>query len=893
MFFAALRVNCGELINKLYLRALMKKWILSMFVLVLLCTQASAQQPIAYTSADIYLQLKKLNVLGSVLYVAAHPDDENTRLLAYLAKEKQYRTGYLSITRGDGGQNLIGDEQGVELGMIRTQELLAARRIDGAEQFFTRAYDFGYSKTAEETMRIWDKEKILGDVVWVIRKFQPDVIITRFPGDSRAGHGHHTASALLANEAFVAAADPNRYPEQLKLGVKAWQAKRILWNSFNFGGNNTTSPDQFKVDVGNYNNLLGKGYGEIASESRSQHKSQGFGVARQRGQQFEFFATTGGDAPQNDLFDNINTGWQRAAGAASIEEEVNKIVSSYSFENPQQSVTALVRLYQSLQALPASYWISKKKQEVQQLIENCSGLFTEAVASQQYGVQGDTLRVNFIFNNRNGVSATVKSVSLFNADAVIDEAHQQAGTKLTFNTKNAHHPLKDSVLQKGLAKNQNIVVPYSFALPHDAPVSQPYWLQKELKGGYFNVQDPLLIGKPDIISSYTAQFVVTIEGEDFTIKRPVQYKYTDPVKGEQYQPLVIMPKVVVSVNPSIVLSNVKPVADQLVTVRYASHFAGEDVPATLSFLNGKATDVFVKKPIDFSKGSSGSFTYPLNSIYHAGQQKNIDPSLFIEQGGKSQRFNLYHKEISYDHIPSIHYFYPGNIKVVDQEVKTAGKKIGYIPGAGDRVAESLELMGFEVIRMQENDINSANLKQFGAVITGIRAYNVHDFLSSKYNDLMTYVKNGGNLIVQYNTNNQIGPVRARISPYPLTITRARITDENSPVVFTVPSHPVLNHPNKLSPADFEGWVQERSIYHAETTDSNYISPIAMNDPGEALTGGGLVIAKHGKGNFVYTGLALFRQLPAGVSGAYRLLANLVALPKNNNTTLTSSKPVTK
>src|SRR6185295_9452444 len=255
-----------------------------------------SQTPSTYTSAEILLQIKKLNTLGSVLYVAAHPDDENTRLLAYFAKEKLYRTGYLSMTRGDGGQNLIGDEQGIELGMIRTQELLAARRIDGAEQFFSRAFDFGFSKSADEALKIWGHDKILSDVVWMIRKFQPDVIITRFPGDARAGHGHHAASSILANEAFTTAADINKFPEQFKYGVKPWQAKRILWNNYNFGNNNNTSEDQFKIDIGVYNALLGKSYGELGGEARTLHKSQGEGRPRRRGQSFEYFSTTGGSA---------------------------------------------------------------------------------------------------------------------------------------------------------------------------------------------------------------------------------------------------------------------------------------------------------------------------------------------------------------------------------------------------------------------------------------------------------------------------------------------------------------------------------------------------------------------------------------------------------------------
>src|SRR5215510_11431605 len=314
-----------------------------------------AQSPQTWTSADIYLAIRKLNVLGSVLYLAAHPDDENTRLIAYLSKDKLYRTGYLSLTRGDGGQNLIGDEQGIELGLIRTQELLAARRVDGGEQFFTRAFDSGYSKSPEETFTKWDKEKILSDVVWVIRKFQPDVIITRFPTTGEGGHGHHTASAILANEAFTAAADPNRFPEQLKW-VKPWKAKRIMWNSFNFGGTNLTSNDQFKFDVGGYNPLLGKSYGEIAAISRSNHKSQGFGASASRGEAFDYFKTTGGPTPVNDLMDDVDLTWKKVEGGEAISKQIDKLATSFDLLHPENSVKGLVELHQAINKLPEGYW---------------------------------------------------------------------------------------------------------------------------------------------------------------------------------------------------------------------------------------------------------------------------------------------------------------------------------------------------------------------------------------------------------------------------------------------------------------------------------------------------------------------------------------------------------
>ena len=375
----------------------MKRLLLAIFVCCKL-SDALAQPPKSWTSAEMYQAIKKLNVLGSVLYIAAHPDDENTRLIAYLSKDKLYRTGYLSLTRGDGGQNLIGDEQGIELGLIRTQELLAARRIDGGEQFFTRAFDFGYSKSPEETFTKWDKEKILSDVVWVIRKFQPDIIINRFPVTGEGGHGHHTASGILANEAFTAAADPNRFPEQLKY-VSVWQAKRVMWNTFNFGGTNTTREDQFKIDVGGYNPLLGKSYGEIAAESRSQHKSQGFGVPASRGEALEYFKATNGDMPVTDLMDGIDATWNKIPGGSKISAMIDSLTASFDFLHPEKSVKGLVLLYNVLINLPNGIWQLKKIEETKELIQQCSGLFIDATTSEQFAVKTDSIRI--YFKNKN------------------------------------------------------------------------------------------------------------------------------------------------------------------------------------------------------------------------------------------------------------------------------------------------------------------------------------------------------------------------------------------------------------------------------------------------------------------------------------------------------------
>lgn len=812
-----------------------------------------AQTPASHSSAEIYLQLKKLKVLGSVLYMAAHPDDENTRLLGWLAKERLYRTGYLSLTRGDGGQNLIGDEQGIELGLIRTQELLSARRIDGAEQFFSRAFDFGFSKSTEEALEKWGRDKILSDAVWVIRRFQPDVIITRFPPDSRAGHGHHSASAVLAHEAFKAAADPKRFPEQLKYGVQPWKVKRIMWNTFSFGNTNTTSNDQLKIEVGDYNAILGKSYGEIAAVSRSQHKSQGFGVAGSRGAQLEYFAFTDGEPAKNDLMDGVNTSWSRVEGGAAIDAMIDQILAGYSIAHPEQSVPALVKLYTAVKDIKDNYWKTQKLEEIQHLIEMCSGLFMEATSPGELAVQGDTMRVNISLNNRSGVAVTLNRVSL---------------------------DVMDSTLNKPLETNRNLNFSKSFYVFTNKPVSQPYWLEHKMSDGSFTVKDQLLIGKPENNAAYEAKFEVTIEGLRLTFTKPVMYKHTDPVKGEQYQPLVVVPPATVTTDPSIVIfrKGQKQKAEIAIDVTANKPFNNytAKVSKRLTYDNSTQTDTnFTLQP-----GLQKQYLFNIdNTMLRNKDQDFVQAFVELRNGKEEQPAYLNRSSIRYDHIPHIHYFYQDAIKVLNMDLKTVGKRIGYIEGAGDKVPVALLQMGYEVTVLKEKDITPFNLKQFDAVITGIRAYNVHDYLETKYAVLMDYVKEGGNLIVQYNTSNFISTVSSKIGPYPFAISRNRVTDENAKVDFLLPNHAVLNYPNKITEKDFEGWVQERGIYFADKTDAAYEMPLSMADPNEKAHTGSLIIANYGKGTFVYTGLVFFRELPAGVPGAYRLLANMIALNK--------------
>lgn len=809
-----------------------------------------AQAPRSYTSAELLLQLKKLNVLGSVLYIAAHPDDENTRLLAYLANEKLYRTGYLSLTRGDGGQNLIGDEQGVDLGLIRTQELLAARRIDGAEQFFSRAFDFGFSKSPEEAMRFWGHDKILSDVVWVIRRFKPDVIITRFPTTGEGGHGHHTASAILAAEAFDAAADPAKFPEQLKQGVTVWQAKRLLWNTFNFGGSNTQREDQFKMDCGDYNPVLGKSYGEIAAASRSQHKSQGFGVPAQRGSIIEYFKTINGTAPVNDLMDGITVDWKRTATdqvsdmiAGTIKSSIEKILSGFSVEHPERSLAALVKLHKEVAAVRDIYWRDQKLSEIEKLIENCSGLFMDATTNTQFAVQGDSLKINLVVNNRSGAG-------ILSADAHLND---------------------DYVIFDQLKKNVNSLKTYSMFIKPGTRPTQPYWLEKPMDKGSFNVADQQQIGKGES-DPLSVVFSMMIEGSELRFRKPVRYKYTDPVKGELYQPVSVIPRLELDYNGDVFLAvNNRPVD---VRTRVKSN-----LPDTVTYTVSKKTSskivnsndpyIFKSSPLKKEATESSVFTFK-------GVESDYVEEIRLQATGDKNVFSQHKETISYDHIPSIVYFHEATARLSRVDLKTEGNLVGYIPGAGDKIPEALLQMGYKVITLKEADITAGNLRQLDAIVTGIRAYNTNEWMNNVYDELMQYVKEGGVLLVQYNTSNQIGPVKAKISPYPFTISRNRVTDEEAKVNFLLPDHPALNYPNKITQKDFEGWIQERSIYHAENTDTAYKKVLGMKDPGEKEQDGSLIIAGYGKGRFVYTGLVFFRELPAGVPGAYRLFANLIA-----------------
>ncbi|WP_228072951.1 PIG-L family deacetylase [Mucilaginibacter boryungensis] len=786
--------------------------------------------------------LNKLQVLGSVLYIAAHPDDENTRLLTYLAQEKHYRTGYLALTRGDGGQNLIGNEQSELLGLIRTQELLAARRVDGAEQFFTRANDFGFSKGPEETLKIWDREKILGDMVWVIRRFRPDVMICRFPTDGRGGHGHHTSSAILAQEAFSAAADPKRFPEQLQY-VQPWQAKRLLWNTFNFGGNNTTAEDQFKVDVGGYNPLLGKSYGEIAAESRSNHKTQGFGSAAQRGQSFEYFTTILGDAPKTDLMDGVNTTWGRVPGGEEIASEIAAIKKGFDDEHPEKSVQGLVQVLGQVEKLQDTYWREQKTKELSELILQCAGLWVEASTSEPTYAVGDSMNVRLQMINRSGLNLKPESFSATLADMTVIK-----GMELNINQ------LKTIALKVKAEKT-----------------SQPYWLESPHPIGTYTINNETKVGNPENPDEPRIWINFSVAGKEIKVSRKLMYKYVDPAKGEIYQPVEITPPIVANVaSPVYVFAGKQQKVVQLNLKAFVAGSGSVSLQPIAGWSITRAKITFTDK----KKGDEWSAQFIVSPTDN--QQKSAVLTAVAEINGKTSSLGI--QRIRYDHIPNITLFPPAQAKLVSIDLKlNAGThKIGYIAGAGDLVPEALKQVGYDVHLLTENEIMTGNLSEYDAIITGVRAFNVNTRLVVEQPRLMEYVKRGGNLVVQYNTFNNL--VTGQIGPYPFIVGNERVTDENAKVTFTNPNSPLVTFPNKITQADFDGWIQERGLYFVDKIDPKYQTPFEMNDNGMAPNNGAMITTDYGQGRFVYTSLDFFRELPAGVPGAYRLFVNMMSAP---------------
>jgi LmbE family N-acetylglucosaminyl deacetylase len=811
-----------------------------------------AQQPAPSDAAETELALRRLGVVGSVLYVGAHPDDENTALLAYLARGRGVRTAYLSLTRGDGGQNLLGTEKGELLGLVRTQELLAARRIDGAEQFFTRAIDFGFSKSPDEALRIWGHDEVLSDVVWVIRRFRPDVIITRFPTTGEGGHGHHTASAILAGEAFDAAGDPARFPEQLKY-VEVWKPKRLLWNSFNFRpGEKPKDADKLvSVDVGEYNPLLGKSYTEIAAESRTMHKSQGQGTPSRRGTALNYFALIKGEPATKDIFDGVDLTWHRIRNGDAVGQLLAEAAAKYDAANPQASLPLLFRAYAELTKLATSKlqadpWVLEKRDKLADVIRACAGLWVEATTADPYVTPGSQVKITTTLVNRSDFPLRLSDLGLVGSQPT------EAGVELKNN--------------QPATQELNVTAP--------ADYSQPYWLREAPGKGLFTVKDQLLIGMPE--NSPPLDVYVSIAAnngaDNFSFDVPVLFRWTDRVRGDLYRPLTVVPAAAVGVEEKTLVFPDRQARQVRVTLK--SNVAGEtDGTLRLKLPAGwSATPTEVPATL---KGKGDEFKATFNVTPPAGAGVAALAAEFTS-GGKTFTRGL--EEIDYPHIPRQTLFPAAEAKLVRVDLQRRGSRVGYVMGSGDEIPEALRQAGYDVALLSDEDLDGADFSKFDAVIVGVRAYNTRAALRKNQRRLLEYVERGGTMVVQYNTPDR-SLEGVQLGPYPFKLTQDRVTDEDAAVRVLAPDDAILNAPNKITAEDFGGWVQERGLYFASDFDQRYTPLFASHDPGEQDLKGSTLVARYGKGTYVFTALAFFRQLPAGVPGAYRLFVNMISAGK--------------
>lgn len=834
----------------------MFKKVSTVFILGFYTVFCSAQQVRPSQSSEIYREIKTLKHLPKVLYLAAHPDDENTGLLSWLINDQNVETGYLSLTRGDGGQNLLGTEQGAALGLIRTHELLEARKLDGAQQFFTRAIDFGFSKNTTDTFKQWNADSITADVVWVIRKFRPDIIICRFPPTAAAGHGQHAASAVVAEKAFKLAGDKTAFPDQLKY-VNAWQPKRVLWNTFRFGGVNTTAENQLKVTVGQYDAQLGMGYGELAGLSRSLHKSQGAGTQSVAGIRTEYFAHVAGEPAEATLFDGVTKTWT-SQGNADIDQSLDQIISAFNFNHPDLSLPALLALRKKVMAIKDGDFKKDKIKSLDHIILSCAGFMGEVVTNQAEAVAGDhyTFRLNLISRA---------------ADPVILEDVQWLSQSENFNRK--------------LSKDSLITIQHHIQIPADAALTEPYWLAKPpVNAATFSVPNDTLIGLPEAESPLNVLLGLKIGSEKFQVKLPLSFKKLDPVRGDVVEALRIVPALELKFTQSLYW--VKENED----LRLSLHFKmNSNKPFNKGVLNLMYNgERLGSAEVNSIKEKDFTFDYVIPKAKLASISSNrlqLDAN-YVADGA------IYNKKqilIQYPHLPSLQYFAPATVTVMKGDIQAKVKKVGYIQGAGDFIPEFLRIAGVQVDILKDEDFygnidefggngNQNKLSQYDAIVLGVRANNTEKKLGRWMPFLWSYAKAGGNLVMQYNTNQDT--TVDKLGMYNFTIANKRVTEENAAVRFLNPNHKLLNFPNKITADDFKGWVQERGAYFPAQWDAAYEPLFEMHDTDEEPLQGSTLYARYGKGNFIYTPLAFFRQLPAGNVGAARLFLNFLSAQKN-------------
>ncbi|MEX2592765.1 MAG: PIG-L family deacetylase [Anditalea sp.] len=816
-----------------------KKWIATFYIFVLILTAFSTQLQ-AQSSSKIHHELLKLKETKRILYIAAHPDDENTRLIAYLGNKEHAQVAYLSLTRGDGGQNLIGKELGLELGMIRTQELLRARETDGGRQFFTRAIDFGFSKNPTETLNNWDREKLLSDIVWIIRNYQPDVIINRFNTVPGTTHGHHTTSAILSLEAFREAAKPTSFPEQLSL-VKPWKTKRVFWNGYNWGAQYEPKSDKLyhAFPVGEYNPLLGTTYSQIAADSRTMHKSQGFGATAQVGKSQDFIELIDGESFEEDPFEGIVNRWTTIENGPAMEEAIVSALDQFNFLDPSANVPQLLQIKTLLDASASSEpWVKEKQVQINDIIISSLGIDAEFLSNKELSYPSEKINTTLVINNPSETDIHVSTFTVLDKEIFINQA------------------LKDNE-----ALNMDIPI----ALPEDHPISQPYWIEQRPENNLYKIEDQSAIGRAFNKPSVSGRISFLVDDVEINVDIPLKYKYNDQVDGETHQPFTVIPEIRLSINKeNVFLLNDKP---ELMEV--GVNFEADIVEGNLIFEGLSSQDyIELGKKID-QKKQKITYQIQLNGMTNLG--KNVIAVKYKTHSGKVYDRGM--KQISYKHIPNLTYFPPSEFNLINLELNTSPQKIGYIPGAGDDIPEVLTNLGYEVTLLENGMLSSQRLSQFNTVIVGIRAFNTNLNLSNHIQEVMEYVKSGGNLIVQYNTSSPL--LTRQLGPYPFELSRKRVAVEDSPVKVDYGSHRVLTEPNKIDQGDFEGWVQERGLYFPGDWDVDYVTPFTMRDPDETGSQGSLLLADYGQGTYSYSGISWFRLLPAGVPGAIKIFVNLI------------------
>lgn len=827
---------------------------ITVLILSFLTAFCPGQQVRPSKSSEIYRELKTLKHLPKVLYLAAHPDDENTGLLSWLVNDQNLETGYLSLTRGDGGQNLLGTEQGAALGLIRTHELLEARKLDGAQQFFTRAIDFGFSKNTTDTFKQWDENSITADVVWVIRKFRPDVIICRFPPTAAAGHGQHAASAVVAEKAFKLAGDKNAFPGQLKY-VNVWQPKRLLWNTFRFGSVNTTAENQLKVTVGQYDAQLGMGYGELAGLSRSLHKSQGAGTQSVAGIKTEYFTHVAGEPAKASLFDGLVTTWT-SKGNSDIDRSLDQIISAFNFNHPDRSLPALLALRKKVMAIQDPELKKDKIKSLDQIILSCAGFMGEAVTNQAEAVAGNAynFKLNLISRAENPV--VLENVKWLNQSENIN---------------------------RKLAKDSLITVEHKIEIPANAALTEPYWLAKPtVNAATFSVPNDTLVGLPEAESPLNVMLDLKIGTEKFQVKLPLSFKKLDPVRGDVVEALRIVPALELKFTQPLYLLKENEDLHLGLNIKVNSNKAFGNGKLNLMY-NGERLGGADVSSIN-GKDITVDCVIPKNKLASIPSDRLQLDANYVTDG------IIYNKKqvlIQYPHLPSLQYFAPATVAVMKGDIQSTVKKVGYIQGAGDFIPEFLRMAGIQVEVLKDEDFygnadaaggSQNRLSQYDAIILGIRANNTEKKLGRWMPFLWSYVKAGGNLVMQYNTNQDA--TVSQLGMYPFNIANKRVTEENATVTFLDPNHKLLNFPNRITADDFKGWVQERGAYFPDQWDAAYEPLFEMHDTGEEPLQGSTLYAKYGKGNFIYTPLAFFRQLPAGNAGAARLFMNFLSAQKN-------------